>query len=411
LTSRKADAPPVSPAEAGRLRRLAELTVSVGANVQPGQLVVISGLVEHTALAREIARAAYRAGATLVEPRYLDRHFTRARVELGPEASLGASAPWEIAMLETLVAERGVFIQISGDAEPNLLADLDGARVGRAQPHDVLAEWGNMVTNRLVSWTLVPAPNAGWARQVFGTPDVDALWAAVEKAVRLDRPDPVAEWRAHIARLDSLASALTERRFDSLRYRGPGTDFTVGLLPSGRWGSPKFETAYGQPHVPNLPTEEVFTSPDKRRAEGRLRSTRPLQIGGTLIRDLEVELREGRIVKVDATHGADVIRGQLAIDANAARLGELALVDGSSEVGKLGLTFYNTLFDENATCHVAYGNGFAFCVGEEVDREAGLNSSSVHTDFMVGGPEVEIDGMDRKGMWVPILRGDEFQIR
>jgi aminopeptidase len=396
--------------QAERLRRLAQLAVSVGANVQPGQLVVVSGLVENAPLAREIARAAYEAGASLVEPRYLDRHFTRALVELGPESSLGASAPGEVAMLKTLTAERGAFIQISGDAEPKLLADLDGARVGRAQPRDVLAEWEKMVSHRLVTWTIVPAPNAGWAQQVFGKPDVDALWAAVEKAVRLDRPDPVGAWRAHIARLDRIAGALTERRFDSLRYRGPGSDFTVGLLPTSTWRCAKFETAFGQSHVPNLPTEEVFTSPDKRRAEGRLRSTRPLQVGGTIVNDLELEFRDGKIIRVEASQGADVIRGQLEIDANAVRLGEVSLVDGSSEVGKLGMIFYNTLFDENATCHIAYGGGFAFCVDDEADREAGLNISKAHTDFMVGSPQVEIDGREHGGEWVPILRGDEFQI-
>jgi aminopeptidase len=162
--------------------------------------------------------------------------------------------------------------------------------------------------------------------------------------------------------------------------------------------------------VPNLPTEEVFTSPDKRRAEGRLRSTRPLQVGGIMVNDLELEFREGKIIRVDASQGAEVIRGQLEIDANAVRLGEVSLVDGSSEVGKLGLIFYNTLFDENATSHIAFGSGFAFCVADPADRESGLNSSSAHTDFMVGGPELEIDGMERAGKWVPIMRGDEFQI-
>lgn len=397
--------------EAERLGRLAQLTVSVGANVQPGQLVVILGQVEQTALAREIARAAYRAGARLVEPMYVDRHFTRALIELGPDESLSASAPWAISMLKTLTAEKGVFIQISGDPEPNLLADLDGARVGRARPRAVLAEWERMVSNRLVSWTIVPAPTAGWAEQVFGSPDVGPLWEAVERAVRLDRPDPVAEWRAHVARLDRIATALTERRFESLRYRGPGTDFIVGLLPSGRWVSGEAETVYGQRHVPNLPTEEVFTSPDARRADGKLRATRPLQMGGALVRDLEFEFREGKIVEVNASTGADVVRGELASDENAVRLGEVSLVDGSSEVGKLGLTFYNTLFDENATCHVAYGGGFAFCVDDEADRSAGLNESNVHTDFMIGGPDVEVDGMEPGGTWVPILRGDEFQIR
>ncbi len=396
------------PAE--RLTRMAELAIRVGVDVQPGQLVVVLGQVENAPLTREIARAAYRAGASFVGSRYTDQHLTRALIELGPEASLSASTPWDVTMLKTLTAERGAYIQVSGDPEPDLLADLDGNSVGRARPHDFVVEWGRMVSERLVSWTIVPAPNAGWARQVFGKPDVDALWSAVEKAVRLDRADPIAEWRTRLDRLDRIASALTERSFDSLRYRGPGTDLIVGLLPSGRWTSGNFQTVFGHRHVPNLPTEEVFTSPDRRRADGKLRSTRPLQVGGTLVRDLELEFREGRIVEVRATVGADVIRGQVAIDDGAARLGEVSLVDGSSEVGKLGLTFYNTLFDENATCHIAYGDGFAFCVDAEADREAGLNDSSVHTDFMVGGPEVEIDGRERGGAWIPILRRDEFQI-
>jgi aminopeptidase len=393
-----------------RLGRLARLAVEVGANVQPGQLVVVSGLVEHAALAREVARAAYRVGARLVIPRYSDRHFTRALVELGPEESLSLTPPWDLTMLKTLAAEGGAFIMLSGESEPRLLADLDETRVGKAQPRDYAAEWGRIVGARLVNWTIVPAPNPGWAEQVFGRPEVEPLWQAVEKAIRLDRPDPVEAWRSHIARLARIADALTERRFDSLHYQGPGTDFTVGLLPSASWVCAKFQTASGRSHVPNLPTEEVFTTPDRRRAEGRLSSTRPLQVGGTMVNDLAFEFREGRIVNVAASSGADVIRAQVAVDEAAARLGEVALVDGSSEVGKLGLTFFNTLFDENATCHAAYGNGFSFCIDDEGDREAGMNVSSVHTDFMVGGPEVEIDGIDMSGERVPILRGNEFQI-
>jgi aminopeptidase len=395
--------------EAERLTRLAELAVRIGANVQPGQLVVVNGMVENAPLMREIARAAYRAGAQRVEASYRDMHFVRALIELGPVESLGMSAPWDLAMVETLVANKGAFIQVSGDAVPTLLADLDGKKVGRARPRELAAELIRVIGDHLICWAVVPAPNPGWARQVFGTPDIDALWQAVERAVRLDDPDPVAAWQRHITRLHQIAGELTARRLDSVRYRGPGTDFTVGLLPTSKWVGGFEETAFGVRFAPNLPTEEVFTSPDPRRAEGSLRATRPLQVGGTVVRDLAVEFHEGRIVAVDATSGADVVRGQLAIDANAARLGEVSLVDGSSAVGQLGLTFFNTLFDENATCHVAYGAGFPFCVGGDADRVE-VNDSTVHTDFMIGRTEVEIDGMERGGAWVPILRDNEFQI-
>ena len=395
--------------EAERLQRLAELSVRVGANVQSGQLVVVGGLVENAPLMRQIARAAYHAGAHRVESYYRDMHFTRAVIELGPEESLSETMPWDLAMLRTVVAKQGAFIQVSGDPEPTLLADLDGQRVGRAQPVELVNEYTRVISDDLICWAIVPAPNPGWARQVFGTPDMEALWRAVEKAVRLDDPDPVAAWKRHVARLKELARNLTARRFDSLRYRGPGTDFTVGLLPSSKWKGASEQSAFGVEFVPNLPTEEVFTSPDPRRAEGKLRSTRPLQLGGNVIRDLQFEFHDGRIVKVDATSGADVVRGQLAIDDNANRLGEVSLVDGSSAVGQLDLTFFNTLFDENATCHVAYGSGFAFCVDDPADRAA-VNESGVHTDFMVGGPEVEIEGLERGGAWVPVLRDNQFQL-
>lgn len=393
-----------------RLRRLADLTVHVGANVQADQLVVINGFVENAPLIREVALAAYRAGARRVEPEYRDRHFTKAAIELGPESWLDYSSPWSLTMADTLAAEKGCFIQVSGDPEPQLLAGLPGERVARSRPRELLERWYRMVSQQTVNWTITPAPTLGWASQVFGRPDIDALWQAVEKAIRLDRPDPVAEWRQHIARLNRIAGALNERRFDSIRYRGPGTELTVGLLPSSRWGAAGEKTTFGVTFVPNMPTEEVFTTPDRRRAEGRVRATRPLDIHGTLVRDLEFRLSGGRIVEANATTGADLVRGQLALDENAARLGEVSLVDGSSEVGKLGLTFYNTLFDENATCHMAYGDGFDFCVMDEADRAAGLNKSSIHTDFMVGGPEVQIDGLEPGGGWVRVLRDNEFRI-
>ncbi len=228
-----------------RVEALAQLAVSVGANVQPGQLVVVMGTVEHAPLIREVGRAAYRAGARTVEPFYTDRHFTRARVELGPESALAESAPWQIAMIKSLVEESGALINVTGDYEPLLLADLDGERVGKATPKHFVAELLRAISARAINWTIIPGPNAGWAEQVFGKPDVGALWRAVEKCVRLDRDDPVEAWRQHIARLKHIAEAMTERHFTSLRYRGPGTDLTVGLLPSGRWLTTEFTATAG----------------------------------------------------------------------------------------------------------------------------------------------------------------------
>jgi aminopeptidase len=393
-----------------RLVRLADLAVSVGANVQRGQRVVISCLVENAPAAREIARAAYRAGAARVDVLYSDRHVTRAHIELGPEDTLSDTPPWLMSLMHTLDSERAAFIMVHGEAEPELLADLDGRLVGKAQPLDYRKEWSNVVGRRTVSWTIVPTVTLGWATLVFGKPDVDALWAAVERAIRLDAPDPVAAWKVHLAKLRRIADALNERHFEALRYKGPGTDFTVGLLPSSAWNGGAETTVNGVSHVPNLPTEEVYTSPDCRQAEGRLRSTRPLQMDGVTVRDLEFEVRGGRIVDVKASSGAELIRAELASDANANRLGEISLVDGSSAVGELGLTFWDTLFDENATCHIAYGAGFMYCVTDEADRAAGLNRSSVHTDFMVGGPDVQIDGKEPGGAWVPVLHDNEFRI-
>ena len=362
--------------------------------------------LEHRELARALARQAYKAGASYVHVRYQDSHVLKAMIGLGPDEALTYSPEW----LKTLTeAHAGhAMLGTSGNPEPELLADLDGERVGRAIPLEVSEIRRRQSEENNVNWCGVGAPTEGWARQVLGEPDVEGLWDLVAFCFRLDEPDPVAAWREHLDRLDARAAALTERRPDALRYRGPGTDLTVGLLPSAHWGSARFRTAGGIDYVANMPTEEVFITPDARRAEGTLSSTMPLSLGGRLIRDLRLTFEDGRIVQADAESGAEIVRSHLASIENADRLGELALVTKESRVGQTGKLFYNTLFDENATCHIAYGFGLPYSFDGKPDE--GMNVAKIHIDFMVGGPELEVDALMPDGTEIPLIRNEEWQL-
>jgi aminopeptidase len=399
-----------------RLQRYAELAVRVGANVQAGQDVVVTGLVEHAKIARAVAREAYRAGAQHVIVLYSDLHVRRATIELGPEEELGWSPPYMLDWVRRWGEERPALIALTGNPDPDLLSSLDPALVGRSDPRDIRTAMLEHIGARRLNWTIIAAPNEGWATQVFGEPDVERLWGAVAVAIRLDEPDPVAAWKAHGEMLGARAADLNERRFDAVRFRGPGTDLTVGLLPASRWRCATFETETGIEHIPNMPTEEVFTAPDWRRTEGFVRSTAPLLAAGARVSGLEVRFGGGKIVDVDASTGAEIIRQQLAIDEQAGFLGEIALVDGSSAVKRTGLVFCDTLFDENATCHIAYGDGIKEAVemddgtAREDMLELGVNVSGIHTDFMIGGPEVEVDGLDASGAATPIIRDDAWQL-
>ena len=391
-----------------RIDRYAELVVQVGANVQPGQLVEVIARIEHAHVARAVARAAYRAGATYVDVGYSDQHVRRAMIERAADDVLSWTPPWLLERARHFGNVNAAIVALVGDAEPELLADLPGDRVGKARMKELGEELTHQTNEGLNNWVVTGVPNEGWARQLFGTPDVDALWELVEFCVRLDEDDPVAAWRAHVEKLGARAKLLNDMRIDTLRYRGPGTDLTVGLLPESRWqGCESTTSATGINYVANMPTEEVFTTPDCRRTEGTVRSTQPLVLAGQIVKGLEVRFEDGRIVDVRAEEGASMIEAELAIDESAPYLGEVALVDCTSRVGQTGRVFYETLFDENASCHVAYGSAYAEAVEGGVIE--GVNVSSVHTDFMIGGTDVEVDAVLHDGAVVPLLRDNVWQ--
>jgi aminopeptidase len=397
-----------------RLAKYAALVVDAGVQLREGQTLLVNTEVAKAPLAEAIAAYAYRAGAGYVDVVYSDDHVRRALVADGPDEAIGSTPPWMVRRIEDAIADGAAVASIAGASNAALFAGLDPVKLGRARHLEIDRIWMEAVNERKLSWTIVAYPTEEWAIEALGEPDVERLWDAVAHTLRFDEPDPAAAWRARAEQLTAKAAELSERGFDALRYRGPGTDLEVGLIPGARWLAALEETASGQQHMANLPTEEVFTSPDCNRADGTIRSTKPLAMrGGGLVKGLEVTLREGKIVDVNAEQGADLVRTELEIDERAPYLGELALVDSSSRVADTEIVFQNTLFDENAASHIAWGAGFTWTV-DHLDASdparALVNESRVHTDFMVGGPDVEIDAVEPGGTVVPLLYGGEWQI-
>jgi aminopeptidase len=402
----------VEPAE--RLQRYAELAVRVGANLQPGQVLDVTGLVEHAPLARELVRAGYRNGARFVDVHYIDQRVRRAMIAHARDEILTWSPPWTLRRLSDRGEEQGAHVAIDGDPDPHLFDDLDGDRVGRARPVEVARLALKLMNEARINGAIVGYPNEGWAKRVFGEPDVERLWEAVSYAVRLDEPDPVAAWHEHLDRLRERTALLDERRFDAIRFRGPGTDLFVGLCDRHRWLTAAEVSVEGVPHVVNVPTEEVYTTPDRTRTEGTVRSTFPLALGGTIVRGLELRFEAGKAVEVRAESGAEAVRAEMTMDEGASYLGEVALVDRDSRVRRTGVVFLDTLFDENAACHVAWGQGIPTALdgGEEMTEgeleRCGYNDSVIHTDFMIGGPGVSALGVEAGGAEVPIIEDDAW---
>ncbi len=394
------------------LRRFADLVVGFGANVQRGQVVAVGGEPGKEAVVRAIAESAYRHGATFVDLAWFDLHVKRARLLHAAEDTLDYVPPWYGDRARALSEAHAARVALTGPQAPGLLDDVDPERAGRDQL-PFLKESIEIVNARTTNWCAVPAATEAWARLVHPDLEPDAALARLEEqllhVLRLDEADPIAAWRARADSLVAVAARLTERRFDALRFRGPGTDLTVGLLPSSRWLAARFETVDGVVHMPNLPTEEVFTTPDPARVEGHVRSTKPLVVGGSIVRDLEVRFEGGRAVEVRAGERGEVLRGYTERDEGAARLGEVALVDGEGRIGPLGTVFYDTLLDENAASHVALGSAYAMALEDPADH-ARMNTSAIHVDFMVGGPDVEVHGRTAAGDEVPVLVGGAWRV-
>ena len=395
--------------------RLAELAVRVGANLQPGQELVVFGDVEHAQLVRATMEAGWRAGASDVQCRYVDAY---ERLFLGRYAAddrLDRSSFAILASLDHLDAGERALVMVTGDATPDLLAIIDPARVARIVPVEAMRRRAEIWGRRGVAWTLIPFPTEAWSARIFGEPDVARLRGVVAHVTRLDEPDPVAAWRDHLGELSWRAEMLNARSYDALRFRGPGTDLAIGLLPEAHWGDVTGKTAWGQTYLANMPTEEVFTTPDCRRTHGHVTMTRPFADAGAYVTGMSLRFEHGRVVEASATEGEAWLRQMLATDSGASMVGEIALVPAPNRLSELGLTFFHGLLDENVASHLALGNSITGAVQGSAQlpadrrRAMGMSTSGVHHDFTIGGPEIDVWGVTKDGREEPLMVGGGWQ--
>jgi aminopeptidase len=392
--------------DAAATERLAELAVHFGANVQPGQIVAVEAETGMESVVRAVAASAYLAGARFVDVTYNDPYVKRSRLEHAAPETLGFVPKWYGNRVLAYGENRAARIVFSPRVSPGVLDGVDPERAGRDELPD-LPERLVIINEQTTNWCALPYPTRPWAGVVH--PELEPedayerLSGELVRICRLDEEDPAAAWRARMDELGRVAARLTELRLDSIRYHGPGTDLTVGLFPSSEWETALLSTRDGVAHMANIPSEEISTTPDPSRAEGVVRATKPLELGGALIQGLTVRFEGGRAVEIEAETGAETLRTRAAVDEDAARLGEVALVDREGRIGSLGTIFYTTLIDENAASHVALGNAYSVAVGEE-DRDR-INKSGIHIDFMIGGDDVSVTGITGDGREIPILQG------
>jgi aminopeptidase len=402
-----------------KLDLLAEVAVRVGLGLRAGQELVMTASLDALPLARRITEQAYRAGASLVTTLYTDDTATLMRYHFAPDESFDHAAGWLYDGMGAAFKSGAARLAIAG-GNPSLLSNEDGEKVGRANRAVSMAYRPalELITRHAINWTIVASATPAWAAAMFpdDAPDVALakVWEAIFETTRINNDDPVAAWKAHDAGLQSRAARLNEKRYSALRYRGPGTDFTLGLADDHLWLGGGTTAGNGLYCIPNMPTEEVFTTPHKDRADGTVTATKPLSHQGTMIEGIQVRFEKGRIVEARATRGQEVLQRLIDTDEGARRLGEVALVPHSSPIAASGMLFFNTLFDENAASHIALGQSYSSCLrdGDKLTPEQlaarGANDSLIHVDWMIGSGELDIDGITASNVAEPLMRQGEW---
>ena len=404
---------------AQKLELLAEVAVKVGLGLKPGQELLMTASLDSLALARRITEQAYRAGASLVTTLYADDEATLMRYRFAPDASFDHAATWLYDGMGAAFKSGAARLAIAG-SNPALLSNEDPAKVGRANSAVSKAYRPalELITRHAINWTIVAGATPAWASLMF--PDdapysaMAKVWEAIFKTTRINTPDPVAAWKTHDAALHHRAAYMNEKRYSYLQYRGPGTDFRLGLADDHLWLGGGTIAGNGLYCIPNMPTEEVFTTPHKDRADGTVTATKPLSHQGTMIEGIQVRFAEGRIVEAHASRGQEVLQRLIDTDDGARRLGEVALVPHSSPIAASGMLFLHTLFDENAASHIALGQSYSSCLrdGDKLSPEElaakGANDSLIHVDWMIGSGELDIDGITATGVAEPLMRQGEW---
>ncbi|WP_046174792.1 aminopeptidase [Domibacillus indicus] len=402
-----------------QLEKYAQLAVTTGVNVQPDQTLVIRAAIDSAELVRLIVEKAYKAGAKHVYVDWSDDTVSKLKYTLAPDEAFHEFPDWNKQMMESLAEKGAAFMSIVSSG-PDLLKGVDGKRIAAYQKAagTAMKKYREYIQSDKVSWTVIAAPSRDWADKVFSElpaeERVPALWEAIFKAVRADQADPVQAWKEHDERLREKVAVLNEHHFTSLHYTAPGTDLTIDLPDTHLWVGAGSTNEHGHSFMANMPTEEVFTVPVKTGVNGHVAATKPLSYAGNIIDGFTVTFENGRVTNVAAQEGEDVLKQLVDTDEGSHYLGEVALVPHDSPISNAGILFFNTLFDENASNHLAIGSAYAFCIegGKEMSQDEleknGLNTSITHVDFMIGSAEMHIDGIKADGTRVPVFRNGNW---